>query len=118
MYSIINALSVWMKERRKRPKESIRFHCHMCLPWIDHELRELSRMANLDRLILTNRIYLKGETDNPNQILFECDESKRVSVHLSCSRHFRERTDIWETFCRYKDLKELTFCTPNYDFLD
>ena len=28
------------------------------------------------------------------------------------------RTDIWEIFCRYKDLKELTFCNPYYDFFN
>ena len=86
--------------------------------WIDNALKELSRMANLDRLTLTNSIYLKGETGLiRNQFLFECNESKRVSIHLSFFGHSIKRTDIWETFCRYKDLKELTFCFPDFDFL-
>ena len=41
-----------------------------------------------------------------------------MSIQLNCYDYLKGRTDIWEIFCRYKDLKELSFCFPNYDFLD
>ena len=77
MYSIVNALSIWMEERRKRPKEWITLSSYLYMEWIDNALKELPRMANLDRLTLTNRNILMDEVILSNQLLFECNASKK-----------------------------------------
>ena len=115
MHLIVNTLTVLMQERDQQPKQVIKFHCYYYLIEEAQALSELSRLINLESLDLTTYLHLNWIQ---NEILLQCDKNKRMSAHMSCAEYFKERTDIWQTFCQFKDLRELIFRYSKYDFLN
>ena len=103
--SIIDSLIKWIEISSDSTKRKIVFRNCMFFSneHIERVLSDMSRLENIESLKVLNYSEI---------IDVKFDKSMTISVSISAEDYFNERTDVWQTLCRYRDLKRLEFRVP------
>ena len=76
----------------------------------------MSRLENLQTLKITNSYHSWTASSHCDIIDVMFDKPMTISAVITAKSYFNERTNLWLTLCRYKDLERLDFRIPFKDF--
>ena len=96
-------------------KRSITFESYFLSEHMNTVLTNMFGLRNLKSLKRTNNIHYWTPSWDSQLIRVMCDKLMTISVIITANWYFEDRTDIWQTLSRYRDLERLEFCVPFND---
>ena len=94
-------------------KRSITFQTCFSSDQTKTVLSDMSRLENLKSLEVLDDYDLWGPLDDCGLIRVMFDKLMTISVFIATKSYFKDRTDVWQTLCRYRDLERLRISVFN-----
>ena len=112
--SIIDSIIKWTEVISDSTKRSITFQTYLSNDLMERVLSHMSRLEKIENLEVNyNNIEWIPSHWEVIKVMF--DKQMTISVFITTKSYFNQRTDVWQTLCRYKGLQRLEFRVPFED---